>query len=108
MSIRLEPSAAPQSSAQGWLLIVTSMIGVSLSGSVIYALGQFMAPLEAAFGWSRTQTSVGVSISALGTCLISAFLGRLVDRVNLRHIAIPGVLLCSISIAAFSLNNGDF
>lgn len=68
-----------------------------------YMLGQFMGPLEQEFGWSRAQASVGFSISLLLGFVASPLVGRLVDTFNARVLALPGIVLTGIAIAAFSL-----
>lgn len=73
----------------------------------MYALGQFMAPLEQEFGWSRTQASVGLSISLVLGFLASPVVGRIVDRTNARWLALPGLVLLGFAIAAFSLASGN-
>lgn len=86
-----------------WPLIVCGILGVSTPMIAIYALGQFMLPLEQEFGWSRTQASVGLSISLVVGFVASPFVGRIVDRVNVRWLALPGLVLLGLAIAAFSL-----
>ena len=64
--------------------------------------GQFLAPLESAFGWSRTQVMAGISASAFAGFLLSGVLGRIIDGYSARIIAIAGLLLTMLSIAGFS------
>lgn len=73
----------------------------------IYALGQFMVPLEREFGWSRTEASMGLSISLVLGFVASPLVGRVVDKVNVRWMALPGLVLLGSAIAAFSLADGD-
>jgi len=44
----------------------------------------FMRPLEAEFGWSRTEISLAYAIATVGMALGGLAWGRLTDRVNLR------------------------
>jgi MFS family permease len=98
--------------ATEWLraapLLATCMVGSALPISSIYALGQFMAPLEQAFGWSRTRTSSGLTLGLALGIVLAPIVGRLVDKVSVRAIAIPGVVLSALSLAAFSLANGNY
>jgi MFS family permease len=89
-------------------LLAACMVGSALPISSIYALGQFMAPLEHAFGWSRTQTSSGMTLGIALGIVLAPIVGRLVDKVNVRLIAIPGVALSALSLAAFSFANGNY
>jgi MFS family permease len=79
------------------------MLGISTPMIAIYALGQFMLPLEQEFGWSRTQASMGLSISLIVGFVASPLIGRIVDRINVRWLALPGLVLLGFAIAAFSL-----
>ena len=60
----------------------TLIIGTSLMLflGLIYAWSLFAAPLEAAFGWSRSQTSVTFSISMITFCLGSILSGFILKR----------------------------
>ena len=66
-------------------------------------LGVFMVPLEQEFGWTRTEASLGYSISLMLGFLTSPLIGRLVDKNNARFLALPGIVLTGFAIAAFSL-----
>ena len=94
------PATAAGEWARHWPLVLASVAGVSLASSAIYGLGQFLAPLEDAFGWSRTQVMAGISASAFTGFLLSGVLGRIVDGYSARVIAIAGILLTMASIAA--------
>ena len=48
-------------------------------GSSQYAFGLFIEPLQAEFGWTRTQISAGLSFTAVGS-LAAPWLGRVMDR----------------------------
>lgn len=86
-----------------WPLIVCGMLGISTPMIAIYALGQFLLPLEQEFGWSRTQASMGLSISLIVGFVASPLIGRIVDKTNVRWLALPGLVLLGLAIAAFSL-----
>lgn len=67
-----------------------------------------MAPLGKEFGWTRTQLSLGIALSALLAIVLAPFVGRLADRWGTRRLALPGVVLTALSIAAFSLATSSF
>src|SRR5262245_39487345 len=99
-------SAARSEWVRDWPLILTAVIGMSLATVANYSVGQFMAPLENSFGWTRTQILAGVSISSFTMFALSGFMGRAIDRANARVLAIAGVMVCSLSFASFSLVDG--
>jgi len=84
-------------------LLLCALLGISTPSISIYALGQFLAPLEAEFGWSRSEATAGLSVSLIFGFLVSPLVGRLVDKVNVRYLAISGLLLLALGIAGFSL-----
>ncbi len=102
------PTTAAGEWARHWPLVLASVAGASLASSAIYGLGQFLAPLESAFGWSRTQVMAGISASAFAGFLLSGVLGRIIDGYSARVIAIAGLLLTALSIAGFSLVAGNY
>lgn len=97
--------APPQRSewAANGPLLLSAVIGIPVPVAMSYILGQFMVPLEQEFGWSRSQASVGFSISLLLGFVASPLIGRLVDNFNARLLVLPGIVLTGLAIAAFSL-----
>ena len=91
----------------GWPLLLSCAVGTSAPPIAQYTLGQFMAPLEHAYGWSRTEVSAGLSLSMFVTLLMGTLAGRVVDRHNARLIAIANLVLTGLALAAFSLFNGQ-
>jgi predicted MFS family arabinose efflux permease len=93
--------------ASGWPLVLSCAVGISGPSVALYSLGQFMAPLEHEFGWTRTEVSVGLSISLIVGVLMSPVIGRLVDLVNARTLVLIGCVLGGLGTATLSLANGD-
>jgi MFS family permease len=93
--------------ARNWPLLVNVVLGISLQASGIYALGQVTRQLEVEFNWSRTEVSAGLTASLLLTFLLAPVIGRLVDSMNARYLALPGSILAAMSMAAFSLADGS-
>jgi MFS family permease len=91
----------------GWPLLLSCAVGNSAPPLAQYTLGQFMAPLEHAYGWSRTEVSAGLSLSMLVSFLMGTLTGRVVDRTNARVIAIANLVLTGAALAAFALFNGQ-
>ena len=91
----------------GWAMLLAAAMGVGLSSAPIYALGVFMAPLEHAFGWSRTMMSSTVSLTSLVVAFGSPGIGLLLDRWGARRLALTGTALVSLSVAAFAMMHGS-
>jgi predicted MFS family arabinose efflux permease len=92
---------------QSWPLVLAAGIGVSFFSFMSPALGLFFDSLHAEFGWSRTELSMGMTFGALLTVVGSPFVGRLIDRFGSRRLALPGLALTALSVAAFGLANGS-
>jgi len=85
-----------------WPLLLSCLAGLSTSTLAVYALGQFMAPLEREFGWTRTEVSAGLSVSLILSFLATPLVGRLVDKVNARLLALPGLVVVGVALFGFS------
>ena len=44
-----------------WSLVLACAVGFSFSALVTYAFGLFIVPISEEFGWSRAQTSIGIT-----------------------------------------------
>ena len=89
--------------AANWPLLLSAVVGIPVPAAMSHMLGVFMVPLEHEFGWTRTEASIGYSISLMLGFLTSPLIGRLVDKSNARFLALPGIVLTGFTIAAFSL-----
>jgi predicted MFS family arabinose efflux permease len=105
------PQASPSNPRNEWLraapLLAACMVSSALPIAAIYSLGQFMAPLERAFGWSRSESSSGLTFGLVVGLVLAPFVGRLIDRVNVRAIAIPGIVASALALASFSFADGN-
>ena len=98
---------APSEWRANWPLLLCCLLGIPVPMVATYSLGQFLQPLEHEFGWSRTEASVGLSLSLLLGFVAAPIVGKLVDGVNARLLALPGIVLTGLSLAAFSQANAN-
>ncbi len=91
---------------ENWTLVMAAAIGMSFSSVTAAATGPFMEPMGKEFGWSRTLLSSGLSITSFLTFFLSPYFGLLIDRYGTRRMALPGLMLMAVMMAAFSLNTG--
>lgn len=90
-----------------WTLVLACAVGFSFSALLTYAFGVFLVPISEEFGWSRAETSIGVTLNGIVSVLLSPVVGMMIGRWGVRRIAVPGLLLLSLSIAAFALSSGS-
>jgi MFS family permease len=87
----------------GWPLVLSSSLGISVVTVLIYTSGIFIGPLEKEFGWSRTEITSGLLINSVIGVIFAPVIGILIDRFGPRRIALPGVAFYCCALAAFSL-----
>ncbi len=88
---------------QHWPVVLVGLLGMALATVHIYSTGVFMAPLEAEFGWSRSEIMFGFTLLTwVGACL-APFVGALIDRVGPRRLGLIGIVLYCGFLAALSL-----
>lgn len=80
----------------GWYIIGVSALSIgAVLGTVQFAFGFFIEPLEKEFGWTRTQVNVSLSIGVV-TSFLSPIVGNLMDRFGTRWtMAVSIVLVAS-------------
>jgi MFS transporter, OFA family, oxalate/formate antiporter len=75
---------------------------MNLALGSLYAWSVFVAPLEKAFGWTRTQTSRTFTIAVVCFALTFIFAGRLQDKKGPRICALLGSILVSLGFVLTS------
>lgn len=86
----------------GWTLVLTAMVGYSLSALPAGSTGVMMVPIEREFGWSRTEIYSGTALISLVGVVLATFLGAAIDRLGARRIAIAATVLMGASLAMLS------
>lgn len=66
-----------------------------------------MAPLEQAFGWTRTQITTGPFILSVVSGVGVMFSGMLADRSGPRRVILPGLLFYMLTIATLMLSSAN-
>lgn len=106
---RPAPTAqAPDELRRGWKLLLTTCVGIACGSATlpIYSIGAFVAPLEEAFGWSRTQVQAA-TVFALGLGALSApVIGQIIDRFGARRMALPGLVGVAMGFALAAVMSG--
>ena len=86
----------------GWWIVVAAIIGLALGYSVIAVMsfGTFIKPLEASYGWSRGEISLGLTIIGITAIVIFPYAGALVDKYGVRKVLLPSTVLFGLVIGS--------
>ncbi len=83
-----------------WVVLAATTFVLLTSGGVRAAIGVFVKPLEAEFGWTRTALSFAVAVSIALYGLTGPIVGRLADRWGPRWVLATGVALVGVGTMA--------
>lgn len=89
-----------------WPLPLSAALGYSTAVLYTYGFGPFIAPVQEAFGWSRAQVSIGITIAGLTGACLSVPMGMVVDRLGPRVVGLTGVVLMALAIALLGTADG--
>ncbi len=89
--------------------VLACAVGLALAfGTVIIAtFGLFMMAMSHDFGWGFGQTSGLLAVAAFSQAPLSIGVGRLLDRVGVRAVVLPGIVLYGASVMALATANGS-
>ncbi|HEX2942590.1 MAG TPA: MFS transporter [Rhodopila sp.] len=92
-----------------WTVILAAAIGVGLgtTGLPIYTIGQFMLPLQTAFGWSRSEIASGLLCLTVVGVVMAPLVGVMAERFGVRVVAITAMVGLAIGYASLALNRGS-
>ncbi len=86
----------------GWPIALTASLATGITiGTVNYAFGVFIDPLEDHFGWSRTQINSALTFG-VASALISPLIGRLLDRFGSRPVMAGSLALVAAGFSAIA------
>jgi MFS family permease len=100
------PGAAREEWRRHWTLVVTGILGFSLVAMGNVSAGAFIAPLEKAFGWGRSEATAGLLLYSFVSIVGQPVTGRLIDRFGPRPIALIGTVAIGITFALLATANG--
>jgi len=93
----------------GWKNVAVGFTGMGLSYAMftIFVFGTFVKPLEAEFGWQRGELSFAYTMTNIGVVLASPLLGFMVDRLGVRRVLIPSMVLMAFAVASMAFLHGQ-
>ena len=86
----------------GWFVVGAAMLCISTGPGpfAFAALGLFILPFEAEFGWERTQISACLTLLVGATAVSLPIIGRYVDKLGSRIILFPSLVIFALCLAA--------
>lgn len=87
----------------GWRLLLAGTVANMIAMLPFYSLGTLITPISDDTGWSRTVITSAASIVALGTALITPFVGRIIDKKGPRAVGLAGLVISALALATVSL-----
>lgn len=94
---------------RAWTVILAAGIGVGLgtTGLPIYTTGQFILPLQAAFGWSRSEISGGLLSLTIVGVVMAPLVGVLAERLGVRVVAMTAMVGLAVGYCGLTLHGGS-
>ncbi len=85
----------------GWYVVGIAFIASMMSAGVqAYTLGVFLKPMTAALGWSRTDISLGQTVSTFATGILALVVGPIMDRRGGRVLIVIGAAVSGLGFIA--------
>lgn len=78
---------------RAWLVAAVTFLVLLASAAFRSSLGVLLVPIEEDLGWSRTDTSIAVSLNLLVYGVAAPFAAALLERVGVRRTAVGALLL---------------
>jgi MFS family permease len=110
-SMHLHPPAASkyEEIRRGWKPLIACSVGTGLGLSPIpaYTSGIFATALQHQFGWPRGEILFGIVFVTAALVILGSSVGRLIDRVGPRKVAIISTLGLSVSLAMLAATSSN-
>lgn len=96
--------AHPEYNRQSLTAASLSGLGMVFStGPVVLAtFALFMLPMAKEFGWGRADISLGLTISSGCAAIADPIIGRMIDRLGVRRVLLPGMMIFALANAALA------
>ena len=79
---------------------------VTVGPMIVPTFGIFMVAFGKAYGWTRTEFSSVILVTAWIGAIVTPFAGRLIDKFGVRRVMLPGVALFGLALMSVSLVRG--
>jgi len=90
----------------GWFVVAAAFAVTFVGYGCVYSFSAFIGPLQHDFGASRGSVSVVFSLAGFLYFVLGSISGPLADRFGARRLAVIGMLLVGLGLAAVSAAQG--
>jgi len=93
----------------GWPVVLSSGLGIALGMSPLpfYTIGVFAGPFMQEFGWSIAQVMSALAMFTMVAMVAAPLVGYITDKVGVRKVVLTSIVLFSLAMMSFALNNGS-
>ncbi len=108
MSVATDQRAsAAQEWRAHWYLPLVAGIGFTATSLYAYGIGPFIEPLQQAFGWTRAEVMIGLTVVNLPQILLLPLVGQLIDHWGPRRMALIGTFMVPAAFALLGTATGS-
>lgn len=88
----------------GWYVAIACGLGLAcgLASVITATFSIFLGPLRAEFGWTPSETFLGLLLVTAAVTIAAPFIGSLVDRFGAKRVILAGFLMEGAVIASFA------
>lgn len=90
----------PRRVHRAWLVAAVTFLVLLASAAFRSSLGVMLVPIEDDLGWTRTDTSIAVSLNLIVYGLAAPFAAALLERIGVRRTAVVALLLIAAGCLA--------
>ncbi len=89
--------------SMGWKVLLAGFLGTMCGASPLpfNVVGFLFEPLNAEFGWNKTQVSIGVTIYGVIAALLAPVFGWLADKYGVRRVALLSLVAFVLAFSSF-------
>jgi MFS family permease len=99
------PAASRSAGATPWLVVLGSMLALIVGNGpiILFTFGVLVLPVSTEFHWPRSALATAVVVSHVTGGLMMPFMGTLMDRIGVRRVALPAIVIFAAATAAGGL-----
>lgn len=98
----MQSTGDDQNPRYGWVMVFVAFSLTAMSFGSLGAVGVFLKPIAAEFGWSRGSTAFGYTVAAMGAAVFGILWGFLADRNPTRYFSYMGAFAVAVSMLLLS------